>query len=263
MIWRIPVLLLLLVTSACGVDTDVASIRFVAQLNGQPVKCTATGDATTLSDLRFYVSEIRVIRPDGTFAPARLLDNGRWQGSEIALLDFEDGSGACANGTADMNSEILMEVESGDIAALQFTVGVPFALNHADPLQASAPLNDSSMHWHWRSGYKFVRAGLASAADSVYVHLGSAGCNGTVGHITGCDSPNRFTVTLQDWQPGRRIMVDLGPLERATNLDDGVLDSCSSGPAEESCARFLPIFGIANRPSTVLDRQQLFRLEPQ
>ena len=263
MIWRIPVILLLLATSACGVDKEVTSIRFVAQLHGQPVDCVAISDTVALSDLRFYISDIKVIRPDGSSVPVGLLENGRWQGNGIALLDFEDGSGACANGTVDMNSGVAMEVEPGDIGALQFTVGVPFVLNRADPLQAEAPLNDSSMHWHWRSGYKFMRAALASESDSVYVHLGSAGCNGTVGNITGCDNPNRFTVTLTNWQPERRIVVDLGPLELATDLDDGEPQSCSSGPAEESCTRLLSIFGIGHTATTTSAAQQLFHLEPQ
>ena len=77
-----------------------------------------------------------------------------------------------------------------------------FDLNHDNPLTAEPPLDDPDMHWHWRSGYKFLRAGIRTATDGFWIHAGSAGCEGTVGNITGCRFPNRIDVFLPDFVPG-------------------------------------------------------------
>ncbi|MDZ7643630.1 MAG: MbnP family protein [Woeseiaceae bacterium] len=65
---------------------------------------------------------------------------------------------------------------TGDYRTLRLTLGVPADLNHGDPLHAPAPLTQTPMHWHWRSGYKFLRAGVTRGADGYWLHLGSTRC---------------------------------------------------------------------------------------
>jgi uncharacterized repeat protein (TIGR04052 family) len=80
-----------------------------------------------------------------------------WQHAGTALLDFEDGRAACANGTAPMNTALRDTVAAGDYTGVAFKAGVPFEMNHGDPTTAPSPLNLTSMFWNWRGGYKFVR----------------------------------------------------------------------------------------------------------
>jgi hypothetical protein len=102
------------------------------------------------------------------------------------------------------------------------------------------------MHWHSRSGYKFLRAGIRNEADGFRIHIGSAGCEGTVGHITGCRFPNRIEVDLPDFVPGEHaIEVDLAMLVIGTDLADGEPSDCSSGlPPETACDAPYAALGI-------------------
>jgi len=239
--------------AACGPADAPFEMRFVAANGGVPADCA--GD---LADLRFYVSELAVVRPDGRHDTVSLGDNGRWQGQGIGLVDLEGGAGTCANGTPDGNDRIVGRVADGEVAGIAFRIGVPFERNHADPLLAAPPLDDMSMHWHWRSGYKFLRAAVKDGDRRASVHLGSAGCRGAVTAIEGCDRPNRVDVHLPGWRPGVAVAVDLGPLLDALPPDSGPVTHCESGPADPACATLLPVLGFDGRTGEALTEQRLF-----
>jgi len=46
---------------------------------------------------------------------------------DLALLDFEDGTGGCVNGTPDVNDRVAGTVPEGHYTGLRFTLGVPFS----------------------------------------------------------------------------------------------------------------------------------------
>lgn len=211
-----------------------------------------------MTDLRFYISDLTYLDAEGRKVPLELQANGRWQGAGLTLIDLEDAEGDCRNGTNDTNTKVLGLLPAGDYAGIRFTVAVPFGLNHADPLQAPMPLDDSTMHWHWRSGYKFLRAGYRRPGDSFWVHLGSAGCEGTVHNITGCRFENRFDVDLSDFRPGDTVAFDFAELVAAA-ANEGDAD-CSSGPAEESCSTTFRGFGLDFETGRQVEAQSLFRV---
>ena len=256
-------LLVLLGLSACSPADTPIEIHFDARLNGAVAACGGPTDALHLTDLRFYVASPRLIGANGDAVPVILEHDERWQQADLGLIDLEDGSGACLNGTADTNHRLVGAVPAGDYTGLVFTVGVPFERNHADPLTANAPLDDSFMHWHWRSGYKFLRAGVAANDDNFWLHLGSAGCQGTVQHITGCDFPNRSTVTLNDYRPGAIVTVDLAAFAAAAELADGVSSDCVSGPGDIDCEAAFAVLGLNHESGTMSGVQQLFRIDRQ
>lgn len=167
--------LLLAIAIACGTyahavaqsDTEEVAIDFEAWVGDEEFACgesyeeVGTSNSTiTPTDFRFYVSDVALIDEDGNAVPLELEQDGRWQYQNTALLDFEDGTSACDNGTTEMNTTVVGTVPEGDYQSLQFTMGVPEDLNHEDAAIAPSPLNLTSMWWNWQGGYKFLRVDL-------------------------------------------------------------------------------------------------------
>jgi len=259
-----PTVLCLLIGlfAACGKPPIAVSIPFAAQFGAESLTCTEQNGAIRLTDLRFYVQDVQLITVDGDAVNVILNPDDTWQQRDLALLDLEDGSGSCLNGSSETNETLRGSVPDGEYRGLSFTVGVPFERNHADPLQAKAPLGDAAMHWHWRAGYKFMRAGIRNADDGFWLHLGSTGCEGTVRNITACNSENRVRVVLTNFVLGRdAVVVDLAALSSGTNLDDALATDCSSGPAEAACAEPFRALGLNFPTGESAFEQKLFRLE--
>ena len=261
MIQRLFSLLLstVLLVSCSGAKTPLR-ITFAPVFGGQQLACGDTGGIVQLTDLRFYISDIELLTASGEAIEMQLDEDGIWQQANLAFLDMEDGRGLCDNGTSDMNASLRGAVPNREYVGLRFTIGVPFERNHLDPLSASAPLGEGAMHWHWRAGYKFLRAGIRTVDDGFWLHLGSTGCKGTVQNITGCSSPNRVQVELMNFVPGEDIVeVDLAALVGDAELEDGVATDCSSGPAESSCAAPFASLGLDHAAGTSVHSQRVFR----
>ncbi len=229
--------IILILVSACS--EQPAAISFAATFDGQSVDCSSAFPA--LNDLRFHVSELSVSGTDGDkFVGITAIDG--FQSREVALIDLEDGQGSCDGGTPETNRELRVALPRGDFDTLRMTIGVPFELNHENPLLAEPPLDDPAMHWHWRSGYKFMRAGMAFDDGVSWLHLGSTGCEGATGNIQGCNRPNRVRVSVP-LQAALANGVEVR-LEELFDVDNDTFD-CSSGPMEASCERIWPALGLA------------------
>ncbi len=267
---------------ACSPPQQTVTIEFEARLGDEPIDCETVVDGVTMSDLRFFVTGPLLLapRPDGTgIDPAfiEFTENGRWQQENLALIDLENGQGSCVNGTPDTNPKLVGRVADGDYQGLAFWLGVEPERNHADPLAAAPPLDDSTMHWHWRSGYKFMRAGFETEDDGFWMHVGSAGCEGTVQNITGCSRPNLVLVELPDFRPGDKVLFDFEALVAAVDIEDATPTDCSSGPGEEACREPFAVYGLdfdsgipkcpevfaaySDSGNPDCERQQLFRAE--
>jgi len=211
--------------------------------------------------LRLYLSSVQLLDQAGRPQAVKLHSDIPWQQPDIALIDLENGRGACSGGTTDTFAYLVGSVPPGDYAGLRFTIGVPFDLNHANPLTAGAPLDDPAMHWHWRSGYKFVRAGVAIAKDGFWIHVGSAGCEGTVRNISGCRFPNRVVVELDGFEPNSdAVAIDLRALFDGIDFDDGVPGDCSSGPSEAACMAPFAALGIDFPTGDLTGQQRVFSI---
>ena len=154
-------------------DTKEVAINFEGWVGNEEFVCgesyegIGVSESTiTPSDFRFYVSDIALIDEDGNAVPLELEQDGKWQYQNTALLDFEDGTNSCDNGTTDVNTTVVGSVPEGDYQGLQFTMGVPEDLNHEDAAIAPSPLNLTSMWWNWQGGYKFLRVELETEAIS-------------------------------------------------------------------------------------------------
>jgi uncharacterized repeat protein (TIGR04052 family) len=238
-------LLPLLFIASCSAPQQDVEIPFEIRFGEKSLSCTSGIDGMALTDLRFYVHDIRLVTADNDERRLTLIDDPLWQNAEVALLDFESGEERCTNGTEQTNDVIRGRAPRGDYVGLKFRVGVPERLNHADPLRADAPLSYTFMHWHWRTGYKFLRAGLAGENDSFWIHLGSTRCERTADNATGCRSGNRPAVALSPYVPGKDVVeLDLQALVNGINLEDGTASDCSSGPSERECQMPFIALGI-------------------
>lgn len=147
--------------------TDIR-IHFAAKVAEQEAVCGETYENIGMSksqieitDLRFYVSNVRLINDTGEEVPLTLEQDKLWQHENIALLDFEDGSAQCRDtGNDPRNDTVSGSVPNGNYSGLVFDVGIPFEFNHLDSTTAPSPLNVGAMWWYWQDGYKFVRVDL-------------------------------------------------------------------------------------------------------
>lgn len=205
-----------------------------------------TGTAFEPKDFRLYIHDVRLLS-HGSEVPVALTEDGAWQKEGLALLDFEDKTGLCVNGTEAMNDRIVGMAPAGHYHGLRFTVGVPFEKNHQDASTASAPLNVSTLFWGWAGGYKFIRldgrtTGLSNGHN---LHLGSTGCQSSApNQVASCQNGNRFEVEFTSFDPAapRDVVLDVAALFAGSNLDVNQPQTppgCMSGTDDQDCA---PIF---------------------
>lgn len=253
---------------------QAVSIRFRAMVGTQPMSCTSafenvgtTHSTLRLQDLKFYVSGVRLVKADGSDVAVQLGQDGRWQQDDVAMLDFEDGTGTCANGSKDTREVITGQVPAGSYTGLRFTLGVPFEKNHRDPVTAGAPLNLSRMFWVWNAGYKFLRFDYTSTGQprGAFVHLGSTNCTPNQTRLTiptACAHPNRVEVSMPAFDAGTDVVVaDLGSLLATANIDVNTADTaegCMSAQNDPECGPVLARLGLPVG-DTPAGAQQLFR----
>lgn len=242
---RVLLPIVFLCCASCGRDLSPVEIRFAAALDGTPISCDTIDARMRLTDLRFYVSNVRLRDADGEWLSVTIAADDTWQNEQVAMIDLEDGQGSCINGSAETNAAVRGFANLASATGLSFEVGVPEGLNHADPLSAQPPLAYTVMHWHWASGYKFLRAGVETDDDSFFLHLGSNRCTGTIGDIRGCQASNRATVVIADFDPSMdSVIVDIGRLFAGVDLADGQSGECMSGPANSACEAVFTNLGI-------------------
>ena len=87
--------------------SQAITLRFAGEFAGQPFSCAqrypniGTTQATVgLSDYKLFVFNVHLTSATGERIPVMLNEDGMWQQETVGLLDFEDGSGSCTNGTA-------------------------------------------------------------------------------------------------------------------------------------------------------------------
>lgn len=247
-------------------------IRFEARVGDRPFRCAdrydgvgITGATILPQDFRLYVSDIRLLKADGSATQVSLTPDDNWQSDKVALLDFENDTGNCS-GSPGTNAVVRGTVPKGDYTGLLFTIGVPAELNHLDPTLAKAPLNRTDLFWPWRIGYKFTSIAFDSSrlppgtnmpgpdASTFSIILGSMDCgdgswdappNGE------CRSPNRPTFRLESFNVERRsVILDLAGLVstsdvsvRPPNSDSG----CWSFTENNDCVTVMSLFGLPFR----------------
>ncbi len=252
------------------------SIPFAAEIGGKPFSCaeTFTGLGSTAAeaqavDFRLFVSDAALVKADGSLQPIALDQDGQWQLDTLALLDFEDASGNCANGTAGTNTTLRGTVPAGEYTGLAFTVGVPFAQNHGDPTLLPSPLNVTAMFWNWQNGYKFVRIDLVPTAmmgmtaeagaeaggghgmaKGWFLHLGSTMCDAAskTEAPKSCANENRVAIRLDGFDPAANtVVIDPAPVLAEADLTVNAPETspgCMSFPKDADCMTVMGKLGL-------------------
>lgn len=166
-------------------------------------------------NLMFYLSEFSTDEK-------QILQTTPFASKDVALLAAD-----CS-----INSwQVRLEKGIKDGDTLTFKLGVPFHLNHNNPLTAEAPLNVSEMFWSWQLGHKFLRY---DGDDGFSFHLGSTGCKSASRMRPAneeCRYPNRYTFEVKNYQSDRPIVFDLDALLEGAEKSQ----SCMSDQSNPTC----------------------------
>jgi len=265
---------LLIAESHSWAADQKVSVRFQAMVGSEKFACGRTypeigTTSSTLSprDFRFYIHNVALIDDTGKAVPVQLDQDGKWQLDDVALLDFEDATGGCVNGTPDVNDRIAGTIPQGHYTGLRFTLGVPFNKNHTDLTAQPTPLNLTALAWVWNAGRKFLRLDFSSTGmpRGYSIHLGSTGCmpnNIKTAPPAQCSSPNRVEVELPGFNPQTDVVVaDVATLLKDSNIDtnqENTPAGCMSNPDDGDCAPLFANLGLpfAGRPA---GKQSFFR----
>ncbi|MBI3178713.1 MAG: metallo-mystery pair system four-Cys motif protein [Deltaproteobacteria bacterium] len=268
--------------SGCAVEApadEAVVIQFQAKVGAQALQCATAlqglgtdKQSAELADLRFYVHDLALIDSAGV-AVAVDLDASPWStaatvGSvrhQLALLDFEDGKGACVNGSPAVHTAVSGKLTPGHTwKGLQFRLGVPEALNHRDVLTAPAPLNLTSLFWSWLGGYKHLRIDLHTGPAAGWkLHLGATDCDQTA-QGTVCTHPNQALIRLEnfDWAT-QDVVLDLAALlsDTALGTEHG---GCMADLDDPLCVPLLHALGLPGYATeTAAPPQRAFSAAPK
>lgn len=252
-----PLALITGALGACTGDANRAEIQF-------GVAADASAANVNVRQLQFYVHAIELIDARGVAHPFRLSAASPWQSERVALIDLASDAGtqrrAAIQGTFDAG-------KPQSYSAVRFTVGVPFDLNHANPLTAAPPLDRGEMFWNWQSGHKFLRADLVADGREWSFHLGSTGCSSASAlrpPAAPCAQANEVRVELKGDPLRQTIRLRLEPLLAAARTTNYAI--CTGNYAHDpACGLAYASTGLNAQSGTCSDEhctgQRLWALE--
>ncbi len=169
------------------------------------VNTSEAGQTHYFSELKYVISNIRLINADGIEIPYNInnLDNGATvvDHSKPTTLQY-----------------ILNEIPTAEYTQIKFGLGVKSELNTLDQVSfpnfyALAGANDTEMMWEWGTGYRFTKIeGFYDVDDKeLSIHTGST-VDGTQGdestYVSGVDAYRDITLNL----PTNAIVGSNAPL---------------------------------------------------
>lgn len=276
------------------------SLPFYATAGDQEIRCSESisglgnaaggaGTDVTVSDFRVFIHDVQLITDQGLKLPVELDTTQTSQNADVVLLDFRDTADI-----DDLSTEICPQTFSEKtvmnpgyndtingvakvdaaytLSAIQFTLGVPFGLNHNDQADAVEPLRNpglaSGMAWNWQAGYKFARfdvspsGGISRPLDDQWsstkwnIHLGSTGCSVSRDELVEgvepkkCIAENRpiITLPLEGYDLNNiAIQLDYAALVSMNNLTEDHANSpgCMSGASDPECEALFGKLGLS------------------
>jgi uncharacterized repeat protein (TIGR04052 family) len=228
--------------ASCHSSSYDHTLRFELMHNEQPVNCgqplMMAEQQWQLQQFQFFIHKVAVKTQDNewhqlSFKPATPSQ------PEVALI-----GGNCNDGQS-WSIDLTSKRELKAIQQIEFSLGVPFELNHKNPLEQKSPLNQSDMFWVWQTGHKFLRWEMQSKQHSFVYHLGSTGCNSSAAVRApshACKNPNTSVINLRAQSLDQPIHIELDAVVNALDLSHNV--HCKSEPDNSDCSQLLALTGI-------------------
>lgn len=154
---------------------------------------SAAGQLHHFSELKYVISNIRLIKADGTEIPYN-------------ANDLDKGATVIDQSKSATLSYVLSNIPVGDYSKIKFGLGIKPALNTLDQVKfpkfyAAAGANDTKMMWEWGTGYRFTKIEGFYGTDNkeLSIHSGST-VEGTEGdantYTQGVDAYRDITLGL-------------------------------------------------------------------
>lgn len=133
---------------------------------------TPAGEQLTISDFRFFISQIGLARLSSQEVPAQPFPGDSSQAG-IYLVDFRRANHHAPGMDHVHNTCALrFKADTGSYADLRFEVSVPRAYNQAEISTNPFPVNaNTGMYWTWNSGFKFLVINGRTPLSTTPVHL--------------------------------------------------------------------------------------------
>ncbi|ATL75980.1 hypothetical protein IQ37_00060 [Chryseobacterium piperi] len=151
---------------------------------------SAMGQVHHFSELKYVISNIRLIKADGNEVPYK-------------VNDLDKGATVIDQSKPESLAYILNDIPVGGYKAIKFGLGIKKELNTLDQVRfpgfyAKAGANDTQMMWEWGAGYRFTKLEGFFDTDNkqMSIHTGST-IKGTEGNYTqGVDAYRDITLSL-------------------------------------------------------------------
>lgn len=214
-----PLFSLLVLSCSKGNDHPVANnvtLHFSNVFKNEPIvlgdahSTTATKNTSSegqihhFSELKYVISNIRLVKTDGTEIPYH-------------INDLDKGATVVNQAKPQTLDYVLNNIPSGAYKELKFGLGVKWDLNTLDEVRfpifyAEAGAYDTEMHWQWSTGYRFTKIEGFYSADHkpLSIHTGST-LDGTKDdestYVQGVDGYRDITLHL----PEAAVVGDAAP----------------------------------------------------
>lgn len=235
LVYRIVVLLTVFL-AACDTHDKQSAIPLVLTFNGEDLACDSSNiqSGWQVEQLQFFISDIAIKDQQEQWHQLKL-EPSQYQSESVALLSL-----MCEQGKkTEQNLQLVLasKIEPADVSEIAFDLGVPFELNHQNPLTQPSPLNEASMFWVWRTGHKFMRVEMNNDNEAWWFHLGSTGCSAASpvrAPSQPCRQPNRFRyrISTNSYEP---ISINFSLDSMLSDLVLNERNSCQSEPDNVSC----------------------------
>lgn len=239
--------------SSCSRLDEAENITLEIWHNGSPLDCNAFEShqqVWSIQQLAFFMSNVTLSGESPAYQPQ--LSSTPWQTENVVLIQpyladcdtpSEDEGETTHNNQASSESlktnnylQFATPVDLDSAEQLSFSLAVPFALNHQNPLLQPSPLNLPSMFWSWRSGHKFFRLDMQGPNKNWVFHLGSVGCSAVSTMRSPqeeCVQPNRVSFQLDKKHNGSKLVMHLDRLMANTSMQNS--GSCLFHSDQQSC----------------------------
>lgn len=131
------------------------------------VNTSAAGQVHRFSELKYVISNIRLVKADGTEVPYN-------------VNDLDKGATVVNHANPSTLNYVMSNIPTGEYKQIKFGLGVRSDLNTLNQVRfpnfyATAGANDTEMMWEWGTGYRFTKIEGFYDSDNkeMSIHTGS------------------------------------------------------------------------------------------